>query len=383
MNYLDYTEEKLKELGGYWTAKEIQQQPTSWARTFSKLVAQSSAIESFLQPILARDNLRIILTGAGTSAFIGSSLSPALSAQLGFRVEAIATTDLVSNPKEFFQKDTPTLLVSFARSGNSPESVAAVEYADQLVTNCYQLALTCNSDGALYKLCQGQNKFAFLMPEETNDQSLAMTSSFSSMLLSALYIFGEKEGFDEKLKATISSTESLITNHLSRLKEIASKQYERIIYLGSGAFRGLAQESALKLLELSDGKTISSYDSPLGFRHGPKAIVNEKTLVILFISNSAHTRKYDLDLLKELREEPDSADVIAISACEHPELTNLDSLFIESMADSKDVFLLFPYIVFAQAFAFEHAICGGNTPDNPSSKGTINRVVQGVTIHSL
>ena len=383
MTYLDYSEIDLKDLDAYWTAKEIQQQPLVWEKALANLMSNQTQIDAFLQPILAIKNLRIIFTGAGTSAFVGTSIVPAVSASLGLRVEAIATTDLVSNPREYFQADVPTLLVSFARSGNSPESVGTVDYADALVKECYQLAVTCNASGELFKRCSGKNKFALLMPEETNDVSFAMTSSFSSMMLSALYLFCPRETFKQQLQQSIFATESLINSYNQQIKAVAGKKYQRVIYLGSGVFRGLAQEGALKLLELTDGVAVSSFDSPLGFRHGPKAIVNDQTLVILFISNNPHTRKYDLELLKELQADQEVGQIIAISAQADSLLNPTESMVLQGMDKAEDIFLLFPYIACAQIYGFQHALAIGNTPDNPSKSGTINRVVQGVNIHAL
>lgn len=383
MKYLGYSEAQLKQLGSYWTAKEIDQQPVVWSKTLSLLAEQRESIDAFLAPILQQENLRIILTGAGTSSFIGEILTPFLIGHLGMRVEAIATTDLVSNPKEFLQPTTPTLLVSFARSGSSPESIAAVEYADTLLDNCYQLAITCNPNGDLYNRCQGPNKLAILMPEETNDQSLAMTSSFTAMLLSALYLFTRVESFEEKFKTVIDTTRQLIAARTSQLKNIATYNYNQVIYLGSGVLSGLAQESALKLLELTDGKVVPGYNSPLGFRHGPKAALNQDTLVVVFVSNQSHTKKFDIDLINELKNEKRIGAVIAISASEL-QLDGKEGAFnIEGLDDLEDIFLLFPYVVWAQIYAVQCALKLGISPDNPSSSGMINRVVQGVTIYAL
>ncbi|WP_350432650.1 SIS domain-containing protein [Shewanella sp. H8] len=383
MTYLNYSSDVLKEKDGYWTAKEIQQQPMSWRCALASLVEKKTEIDRFLDPILAKPNLRIIFTGAGTSAFVGESIAPAISAKLGKRVEAIATTDLVSNPHDYFQVDVPTLLVSFARSGNSPESVASVDYADASIKECYQLAITCNAEGELFKRCTGKNKLALLMPPETNDMSFAMTSSFSSMMLSALYLFYPVADFKEQFQKSIVATESLISTHHQALKNIANKKFERVIYLGSGIFKGLAREGALKLLELTDGVAVSSFDSPLGFRHGPKAIVNDKTLVMLFISNHPLTRKYDIELLNELKADSEVGEIVVINAQVGDDLPASDCLALQGIETVDDVFLLFPYIACAQIYGFEHALAIGNTPDNPSSSGTINRVVQGVNIHAL
>lgn len=383
MTYLDYSESTLRDFDAYWTAKEIQQQPESWAKTAEMLIERTAQVDEFLKPILARKDIRIILTGAGTSAFVGDSIAPAMMKNLGCRVESIPTTDLVSNPYDFLQADVPTLVVSFARSGNSPESVAAFECADKLINDCYQLAITCNQEGALYRKCIGDRKLALLMPEETNDKSFAMTSSFSCMLLSALYVFCSRRNFEQQLGLTVEATASLLNTHNLMLKSVAMKKFQRVVFLGSGVTKGLAQESALKLLELTDGQALSTFDSPLGFRHGPKAIVNNETLVVIYISNDPHTRKYDLELLAELQNDNEVGQILSIAAKDDPTFKQSECIMLSGMSEVEDMYLLFPYIVTAQMYALQHSLAIGNTPDNPSSSGTINRVVQGVNIHAL
>ena len=381
-SYLGYAEHTLKDKGAYWTAKEIEQQPEAWLSAQGLLQQQAAAIEAFMQPLLRKPDLRIVFTGAGTSAFAGASIAPGLQQKLGKRVESIATTELVSNPQEYLQKDVPTLLVSFARSGNSPESVAAVSLAEKFIAECYQLVLTCNAEGELYRHCaKSKNSLALLMPPQTNDQSFAMTSSFSSMLLSAISIFSGITGFAKHVDVIASSASQLIATESARIQEISNKNFARVVYLGSSGFKGIAQESSLKLLELTAGKTVTAFDSPLGFRHGPKSIVNSDTLVVVYISNNEYMRKYDLDLLRELRKDAEAGQVIAVAARADEDVCDGDYLLIEGMADSPDAALLFPYVVVAQIYAFHHALRLGNTPDTPSASGTVNRVVKGVIIH--
>ncbi|VUD67307.1 D-galactosamine-6-phosphate deaminase AgaS [Thalassocella blandensis] len=397
MNFLNYSEQILKDKDAYWTAKEICQQPQCW-EAVTQQVLSDEKLSAFLQGALATPGLRIILTGAGTSAFAGQCLTPVLQSLLHTHVEAIPTTDLVSNPSQYFQRKTPTLIVSFARSGNSPESVATVDIAEQCVEQCFQLAITCNKEGELYKRCTGEKRFALNLPDETNDVGFAMTSSFSSMMLSALIAFMNAHSQSAKSATTntaesiagavsqiTASTQALIEQASSQLSVLAEKRYSRIVYLGSGTFRGLAQESALKMLELADGNVISFFDSPLGFRHGPKAIVNNETLVIIFLSNDPYTRQYDLDLVKELRLDNEAGDIVVIDAQVKPTQlhSNPHTIALTQASDLADHYLLFPYVVCAQILALHSSIALGNTPDNPSSSGTINRVVKGVNIYPL
>ena len=177
--------------GGGTTAREIAQQPDVWRETERIAASRRDHIDAFLRPLMDRPDLRIILMGAGTSSFAGEILAPALSRRTGRRVDAVATTDVVSNPREYFTDDGPTLLVSFARSGNSPESVAATELADRLLSECHHLVLTCDRDGRLYERhAWADGSVVLLMPEAANDQGFAMTSSFTSMTLAAWLVLG-------------------------------------------------------------------------------------------------------------------------------------------------------------------------------------------------
>src|SRR5271167_2465861 len=190
MTFLQLDEATLNRAGALWTAREIAQQPASWRRTQELLRQLGAPIAGFLAPLLARPDLRIVLTGAGSSAFIGECLAPLLLRRLDRRVEAIATTDLLSGPREYFQQDVPTLLVSFGRSGGSPESLAVVALAEQMLRECHQLVFTCNEQGALYQQCrERRNSLAILLPAETHDRGFAMTSSFTAMMLAAMMAF--------------------------------------------------------------------------------------------------------------------------------------------------------------------------------------------------
>ncbi|MGM9484954.1 SIS domain-containing protein [Roseateles sp. NT4] len=382
--HLDPTD--LAHRGGTHTAREIAHQPDVWQAIHQQLLAERLRLDAFLQPLLALPDLRIVLTGAGSSSFIGQCLAPALLKLLGqrpgIRVEAVATTDIVSSPEQCLQPEVPTLLVSFARSGNSPESLAAVELADRFVKRCFHLAVTCASEGTLNQRLAGKaSAYVLLLPDETHDRAFAMTSSFTGMLLAAAWAFGLPLAPVTELAraaATLAEAET------DRLYALTDKPFERVVYLGSNALLGLAREAALKLLELTDGQLVALADSPLGFRHGPKTILNERSLVVIFLSNDAYTRQYDLDLLNELRREG-RARVLAIrtSSLNGAEAPHADDVHLALPASAPDLALAPVALVFAQCLALLASLQLGITPDNPSASGTVNRVVQGVTIHPL
>lgn len=360
-----------------WTYREIRQQPDTLRATHALLRAQQGAIEAFVVPLLARPDLRIVLTGAGTSAFIGECLAPWLSQVLGRAVEAIATTDIVSAPALHLRRDVPTLLVSFGRSGSSPESVAAVDLVDRHVAEPYHLVITCNPDGALARRT-GARAHVVVLPEETHDRAFAMTSSFTAMMLAALSILGGIDAMSPRIDAIAAAVSDALQRAEPVVTALAARRFERVVYLGSGPFKGLAREAALKLMELSDGALVTAFDTALGFRHGPKTFVNADTLAVVFVSNDPLTRRYDLDIIAELRGDARCGAVVTIAAGE----SGPDAFGIAGMADAVDADLLFPFIVPAQLFGLHVSLALGLTPDRPNASGTVNRVVQGVRIHA-
>ncbi len=384
MAKLGRDEAELRAHGAFWTATEIAQQGAMLRKTQAELVARKQALERFLLPLIHRTDMHVILAGAGTSSFIGECLAPYLACKLPCRVEAIATTDLVCAPSLYFEADKPTLLVSFGRSGNSPESVAALDLAEQIVREIHQVAITCNRDGELARRIARTGKgVIILLPEETNDRSFAMTSSFSSMTWAGLALLAGIDGMGARVDCVASAMDCVVASEAAAMKSLAARRYERVVYLGSHIFKGLAREAALKLVELTDGGVVALPDSPMGFRHGPKTIVNERTLVVIFLSNHAYARRYDLDLLQEIVRDGRAGGVLAICACDKGLPPGVDKITIPDMTEAADIELLLPFIAAPQMFAFEAAIDRGVTPDSPNKSGTVHRVVQGVRIHPL
>lgn len=381
---------KLEDCSGLNTAKEIIQQPDTWRESVKNLIKNKIEIKSFIDSFLSKKEFRIILTGAGTSAFAGEVCEPYLTSLLNKRVEAIATTDLVASPKSYFIKDMPTLLVSFARSGNSPESVHAVNLANQLVDDLYQVVITCNENGKLAKNTVNDEKsLLLLMPPQTNDLGFAMTSSFTTMVLNAMAVFNINniENFSSDVDKLSNSVNDFIENNIEKVTSLSNEDFERIVYLGSSTSKGIARESALKVLELTAGKVNASYDTPLGFRHGPKSVVDDETVSVIYISNDEYTRKYDLDLAKEMLAHKKNDKVVIVGDnIEEDILNKADYVFnVENINYNVENEVLLPLqqIIFGQMLSFLKSVNLGITPDNPCPTGEVNRVVQGVILHEL
>lgn len=383
MNVLDgLTQQEAERLGAKWTAAEIAQQPEMLRQTAAGMADSAEALDGFLVPLLARKELRIVLSGAGTSAFIGESLAPLLSVALDRPVEAVATTDMLAHPGICLRDGRPTLMVSFGRSGNSPESVAAIELADQLLDEVHHLIITCNAEGLLARYADRSSRaHAILLPDATHDRSFAMTSSFTAMLYAALLALGG--GAHAPVELVAGAVARTRDRHAALAAELARAGFERVVYLGSGSFAGVAREAALKLLEMTDGTTPAIHETPLGFRHGPKTFLNDRTLVVLFLPNDPHARAYGLDLLEELSREGTAKRVVAVTTRPIDGYPAADQAIVDGLELASDLALLFPYAVIAQLIGLQQALSLGKTPDNPNAAGIVNRVVQGVRIHAI
>jgi tagatose-6-phosphate ketose/aldose isomerase len=384
MMMFGFSAKEIDGAGAGWTAREVLQQPEVWAEIERRTAGEADGLAEFLDPLLARPDGRVVLTGAGTSAYIGECLAPALARVLDRRVDAIPTTDLVVSPQSYLSPGTPTLLVSFGRSGNSPESVAAARLADARIEDCAHLIITCDAEGALAQYARQHSRARIVvLPERSNDRSFAMTSSFTGMLLTGALVLGAVRGVGMRRPKLEHAAARVLPESLPFLKELVSLNFERAVYLGSRELKGLAREAALKMLELTDGRVVALADSPLGFRHGPKTILNKSTLVVVFVSNDDYTRQYDWDLVAELRRDGVAGRVVTLCAevrgTRHADDVVLDTA--GNAADLSDLELCLPFAMFAQSIALLRSLSIGIRPDSPNAAGTVSRVVKGVSIH--
>lgn len=384
-HYLGFGLAELENLGGSLTAKEITQQPDLWQETWKLVKERKAELLAFLNDALQNESLTVILTGAGSSAFIGNVLQGPLQHYTKRQTIAIATTDLISHPEQYFRK-TGTLLVSFARSGESPESLAAVKLANSYCEKIHHLIITCNPSG---KLAMDQNinpTFVFLLSPAADDQGLAMTGSFTSMLLAGLLIarINEIDDLKAQVEQLAGYGRTILTKYSARLKEIAKITFERAIFLGSGPLKSAANESDLKLQELTDGKVICKYDSFLGFRHGPKAIINPATLLVYLVSNVDYVQQYEKDLIKDINSGEKGIFRMGIMETAQDDI-ELDFVITLSENGKKidEEFLAVCSVVPAQILGFYKSIEFGLSPDKPSENETITRIVKGVTIYPI
>ena len=383
-------EELLKSKSSYNTAKEILQQPKLWKETLENFKKTKNNLEEYLKKIGLNEEFQVIFTGAGTSEYIGNILELFLKKNSNLEFKSIGTTEILNNPSNYLKKNRKILLVSFARSGDSPESVGVVNLMNENIKDIYHLFITCNKEGALAKILEENKKaFLLLMPEKSNDKSFAMTSSFSCMLLSGILAFSSNiEKKYEEIEKIIELASKELNRKYEKIKKLAEEDHKSIVILGSGILSGLGQELALKIMELSAGKVVAVNNTTLGFRHGPKSIINEKTIIFNLINESKYAKKYDEDLLEEMKldEKANKIVVYCINKNEKIEKNADELIFIEKNDNNildNQLASLFIYLVYGQMYAFFKSQYLGNTTDNPFPTGEVNRVVKKFKIYKF
>jgi len=350
MKIYGINEDLLRTNKAIFTASEINQQPSTWLKTFKQIASMQANLKAYISKITTQDDFDIILTGAGTSEFVGNALYPYLNTLFNNKVKSFATTDITQSPEYYLTKDKPTLLISFARSGNSPESVASVDIATAYNPNLINLFITCNKDGALAKLANENPRcYSIELTEETNDNSFAMTSSFSNMYLAAILAFNLDNLTELEAVVTdiANSTKKLNDTGYVTLKNMVSEfNFNRIVYLGANTLKGTSQESALKMLELTAGQCVSMYDTPMGFRHGPKSIINDETLTTIYVENNPYSRQYTKDIIIEMSKQRKGNKILAITTQQDDEIANLVDYYYNFANQEKyaNVYLGLEYI---------------------------------------
>lgn len=367
----------LKETNTY---NEIKQQPEMWKRTYEIVQNKKSKFEKFIEQIInanPQKRLKVLFTGAGSSAYVGDVARIACNTQTleSFEFESVPTTHFVTNPEVYINDDTAYLIVSFARSGNSPETKATVDIVNQLTDSAYHLYITNNEEGFLGASAENEHVFKIVLPEETNDKSLAMTSSFSSMLF-AVYIL-----FDGKLNDSFFDIAGDYFDWVETQTDTVSElNFSKVFYVGTGLIGELTKEMSLKLNELTAGKIEIARETTLGFRHGPKAGLNDDSIFIMLHSNNKYIRQYEEDIVSEINQVKNKYYTLVIdsqkSSKEH-------TIVLPHAENLNDFELALLYLIFGQLLAAKKSVSLGLNPDNPSPDGFINRVVKGVTIYPL
>ena len=370
-----------QELGLLYTPAEIAQQPATWQTTHRLFNESRAELRIFLdQPHAER--WTIYLIGAGTSDYVGHSIANLLRRRWGCEVCVVASTDLLTNRDDLVIPNRNYLWISFSRSGDSPEGVSVLEQALALSPNIKHLLVSCNRNGRMAELAQqNKNSCVIVLNDAVNDRSLAMTSSFTNMVLfgQELAHLWDQEDFEMTLDKMTRAANYVLDEGASLAHSLSQLGYRRACFVGSGALSGITRESALKMLELTAGNIQTMHETTLGLRHGPMSSLNMETLFVEFVSKDDRRRRYDLDLLHEIRAKQVVRTIVAVGQID---ASSDYSLHCDAFDELEDAYRPAVDVIFSQMLGLFSSIELGLKPDSPSPDGLISRVVEKFAIYA-
>lgn len=328
----------------------------------------------------------VFLIGAGTSDYIGQALANLFQQKWQCETIAVASTDLLTNMEDHILHNRQYLWISFSRSGDSPEGVTVLKKALEEYPNIAHLVVSCNAEGKMIQDHRNDPRvFGLLLDDAVNDRGLAMTSSFSNMVIcgQCLANIWSVDEYEPILHSLIASGEKFLETAPDLAAKLAEGPYTNVCFAGSGALKAVARESALKTSELTAGRIRTMAESTMGLRHGPLAALNEETLFVAFISGDNRRQRYDIDLLKEIGSKGVVPARVAVAADSGKELRGVAEYVVASgsRVNIPDAYLPPLDVIFGQLLGLFFSLRCNLKPDVPSPKGVITRVVQNVNIH--
>lgn len=376
---LPHSEQEI--LGLVHTAAEIAQQPTTWKETRRIFLEQQADLKKFLQPTIDKDE-NVFLVGAGSSDYIGGCLTHLLRTAWGVDVQAVPSTDLLTNPEELVLPEKRYLWISFSRSGESPEGVAVLEEAIKNFPNVRHLIVSCNRNAKMVRIAgESPNCMAVVLADAVNDRSLAMTSSFTNMVIfgQCLANLWKDDNYDATLTLLCEAAEYLLEEGSVLAEQYAQEDFRNACFIGAGSLAAAARESALKMTELTAGATRAISETTLGLRHGPMSSLSSDTLFVMLMSQNERRRHYDAGLVAEIRRKDVVGALVAVGGLSQ----DADcGLYHPSFDGIEDKYAPAVYVLFGQLLGFFASLHAGLQPDSPSPAGIISRVVGQFAIYN-
>jgi tagatose-6-phosphate ketose/aldose isomerase len=378
---LEVPAEEQHRRGYFHTLREILQQPASWIRTAEQLSEARGALRDSIEGAML-----LVLTGSGSSEYAGDCVRLPLQKQLGVGTLAIGGGAILNSASYPLPPERPGLVISLARSGDSPESVGALSLLLENDPAFRHLIITCNASGKLATTFRGNSRVQVIaLDDGTNDRSLVMTSSFTNLVIAAqsLGFLREPNRYQAQCRELSAIACRLIQAHFGTLATVARSNFKRVVFLGTGPRFGSAREAALKMLEMTAGKITAMPETYLGLRHGPMSFVHSDTLIVCFLSSEPTARAYELDLIRELDQKDLGMMKVIVGDDVPADLLRKPDIMIEcpGLAETGDDAVPVIDAVVGQLLAFFRCLEEGLRPDSPSESGVINRVVQSFTLH--
>lgn len=379
---VNLSEMEKEKLGVSATAQEIAQQPRTWRGTRQIFEQHAEQLRKFLATAGVNGPLEqrptIILTGAGTSDYIGQTLTLLLRTEWGCETQAIASTDLLTNMADYLVPGRRYLMISFSRSGDSPEGVTVLKQALERYPEIAHLVVTCNHRATMAQLVREQTyAYTIVLDDEVNDRGLAMTSSFSNMVLFGQCLAHAWSNTDylPVYDSLLRAGDAFLPLADSVARDLAHEKYNRVCVLGSGALAGVARESSLKILEMTAGEIKTMPETVLGLRHGPMAALDKQTLLICLASSDPRRQKYEADLLEEVGKKQIVAQRIVVGPLGSSRLIECSERYLSIEPGLPDLYRPPVDVMLGQLLGLYCSLAHGLKPDSPSPRGVISRVV--------
>jgi tagatose-6-phosphate ketose/aldose isomerase len=381
---LELSAAERESLGLAHTLREILQQPQTWRRTYRKVKQFSTEIEAFLTRarVGAGRPLNVLLVGAGTSDYVGKSVCALLQNEWSCNVQVVPSTDLLTNMEDHILPDFDQLWISFSRSGDSSEGVAVLEQAFIAHPLIKHLVVTCNENGRMAQFGNRDNVLSLVLDDAVNDRGLAMTSSYSNMVIAAqaLAHIRTLDAYEAVVERLATSAATVLPTAASFCKRLVDEGFSRVCFLGTGPLKAAAIESGLKVMELTGGRVIALTESFLGLRHGPLSAINPDTLVVGFLSTNARSRAFELDLVQEICDKKLTEKCVIVASMD--DATSFKNRLCLGLPEAvADLYLPPLFVLVGQLLGLSASLREGLRPDEPSPDGAISRVVSHVTIH--
>jgi tagatose-6-phosphate ketose/aldose isomerase len=389
---LDLPQPEKAERGLEHTPREIWQQPATWGQTYARCLERKDELNDMLRRAgIGRGSMSsptVYLVGAGTSDYTGRTLAPLLRRRWGCDVWPVPSTTMLTEFEEFHRPGREYLWISFSRSGESPEGVALLERALERHKEIRHLVITCNQHGPMAQLCarHEDRALALVLDDAVNDRGLAMTSSFSNMVLAGQCVANAEDmvSFGDLVAHMEQSGRQILPAVAEVASAITTLGCTRAVFVGSGALRAVADESALKVVELTSGKVTTLAETPLGLRHGPMSSVDGNTVFVAYLSSEARRRGYELDLLREIDRKRLGRVRAVVTAQGLDDVSSLADFYVSlnCAADFPDDYRPVLDVIMGQLIGLFASMRCGLKPDQPSPSGTITRVVQPIKLYS-
>lgn len=382
---LSAPEQEKEARGTRFTPNEILQQPGSWWKTFRILDERQGDLRQFLAGSQQGAKPIVFLIGAGTSDYVGRAVTSLLRQKWGCEVWAVPSTDLLTNAEDFIDAKRNYLWISFSRSGDSSEGAAVLEAAIADYPNVRHLVVTCNEKSRMAQVSEASERaFLLALDDSVNDRGLAMTNSYTNMVIAGhcLAHIDSLPCYKQTLTTLSEAGERFLDLIQEKSPTIMQEEFAKACFVGTGVLRAVAQESALKVLELTAGRIQTMSESTLGLRHGPMSALDDDTLFVSFLSQDVRRRKYELDLLREIRRKRLGRLRVVVSPDPTDDLGDLaDVCFCLRIPELYDQYRAPVDVMFAQSFGLFSSLKIGLKPDSPSPNGAISRVVSHLTIY--